>query len=89
MNFGQAIDALKEGKKVARQGWNGKGMYLKLQKIRTLGIPLDGEDAGDMLPFIAMKVVGDSEHWGEGCIDLIPWSASQADMLAEDWYIVA
>lgn len=30
MNFGQAIEALKEGKKVARKGWNGKGMWLVL-----------------------------------------------------------
>ena len=29
MNFGQAIEKLKEGKKVARKGWNGKGMWIK------------------------------------------------------------
>jgi hypothetical protein len=31
MNFGQAIEALKQGKKVCRSGWNGKGMWLALQ----------------------------------------------------------
>ena len=30
-NFGQAIEALKQGKRVTRQGWNGKGMFLELQ----------------------------------------------------------
>ena len=30
MNFGQAIEALKAGKKVAREGWNGKGMWIAL-----------------------------------------------------------
>ena len=33
MNFGLAIEALKDGKKVAREGWNGKGMFLELQKV--------------------------------------------------------
>ena len=32
MNFGQAIEALKQGKKVARAGWNGKNMHLELQR---------------------------------------------------------
>lgn len=88
MNFGQAIEALKENKKVSRESWNGKGIYLKYQSKRTLGIPLDGEDTGNMLPFIAMKVVGDSKEWGVSSIDLVPWLASQTDMLAEDWQIV-
>lgn len=36
MNFGQAIEALKEGHKVARQGWNGKGMFLWLKPAATI-----------------------------------------------------
>ncbi len=32
MNFGKAIEALKAGKKVARTGWNGKGMFVAYQK---------------------------------------------------------
>lgn len=87
LTFGGAIEALKQGRKVAREGWNGKGMWLQLQGKRTLGIPLDGDRIGNMLPYIAMKVVGCSE-WGEDSINLVPWLASQTDMLAEDWQLV-
>lgn len=38
-DFGDAIRALKEGKKVARQGWNGKGMYLWLLQASELTTP--------------------------------------------------
>lgn len=47
LNFGQAIEALKEGKRVARQGWNGKGMFLELQ------VPDSGSKM--TLPYIWMK----------------------------------
>ena len=71
MNFGEAIDALKDGKKVSREGWNGKGMYLELQ--------VPDEHSKMSLPYIYMKTVQD---------DLVPWLASQTDVLAEDWDIV-
>ncbi|GAB0168172.1 DUF2829 domain-containing protein [Lysinibacillus sp. CTST325] len=58
MIFGQAIEALKEGKKVARKGWNGKGIFIKLQipdahskmthpyiYIDTTGLQTDNENA--------------------------------------------
>lgn len=38
MNFGQAIEALKQGKKVTRQGWNGKRMYLWLKPATTIKV---------------------------------------------------
>lgn len=48
MNFGQAIESLKEGKNVARNGWNGKGMHLWLNKgsvdARSLSNQADGTD---------------------------------------------
>ena len=77
MNFGQAIEALKEDKKVARSGWNGKGMFLVLIKTNDYfddeyGYPLD--------PYITMKTAGNTMQPG--------WLASQADILAEDWSIV-
>ena len=71
MNFGYALKALKEGCKVQRSGWNGKGMWLKLQ------IPDDHSKMS--LPYIYMKTVDDK---------LVPWLASQTDMLADDWSIV-
>lgn len=69
--FGGAIEALKLGHRVARAGWNGKGMYLELQE--------PDENSKMTLPYIYMKTVSD---------DLVPWLASQTDMLAEDWSIV-
>lgn len=78
-DFGTAINLLKEGKKMARKGWNGKGMFLLyvpsekwgiIEKI-GLGIP-----KGNLLPWIGMKTADGK---------FIPWLASQSDMLAEDW----
>lgn len=78
MNFGQAIEALKKGKKVARKGWNGKGMYLFLA---------NGEDIQSCtsinekcVDVICMKTAQNTVVFG--------WLASQTDMLSEDWVIV-
>ena len=72
MDFGYAIQMLKAGGVVARAGWNGKYMWLKLQKP---------QDTSKMtLPYIYM-------YTAQG--DLVPWLASQTDMLAEDWWTVA
>lgn len=75
LTFGDALRALKKGMKVARSGWNGKGMWVCLQSVDDqTGYP------GKMtLPYIYMKTVQD---------DLVPWLASQTDILAEDWSIV-
>jgi len=86
--FDIAIKILKQGKKVARKGWNGKGMWLKLAKQNVTGIDKNSFNAIDfendglwaMLPCICMKTAT-----GE----MLPgWSASQTDMLSEDWVIV-
>lgn len=71
MNFGRAIDELKRGGKVCRDGWNGKGMWLALQ------VPDEHSKMG--LPYIYMRTVDGK---------LVPWLASQTDMLAEDWCAV-
>lgn len=78
-NFGEAIKYLKRGFKVARKGWNGKGMYLRYvdpyldntYKV-TECEPIDGT----LLPYIGMKTAQNG---------FVPWLASQTDMLAEDW----
>ena len=75
MDFGEAIRKLKEGKKVARQGWNGKGMYITL--IPAGNASFQGYDMQDC---IGMKTANDVMQPG--------WLASQNDMLAEDWCIV-
>lgn len=89
-NFGQALEALKSGQKVARSGWNGKGMFLFLQKGYPAGVPANKNTAEALgcpegaivkvLPYIAMSTVDGS---------LVPWLASQTDVLAEDWLPVA
>lgn len=68
MHFGEALEHLKSGNKVTRPGWNGKGMWLKLQE--------PDENSKMTLPYIYMSTVTG---------DLVPWLASQTDILAEDW----
>lgn len=91
MTFGQAIEALKTGRRVARTGWNGKGMWLVLVPgtpmfATTEGSPYHkaGVLATEILPHIDMWTVN-----AEGRRAMLPgWLASQTDMLAEDWAIV-
>ena len=91
MTFGLAIEALKQGKKVSRAGWNGKGMWLVLvpgtKAVEfTEGSPYmkAGLTHGEILPHIDMYTVN-----AEGRRAMLPgWLASQTDMLAEDWEIV-
>jgi len=77
MNFGHALEALKNGEKVARTGWNGKGMWLRL--VTPLTNP-DFDFGMENLPYIEMKTADNK---------LVPWLATQTDMLAEDWEIVS
>lgn len=85
MTFGLAIEALKKGKKVARKGWNGKGMYLFLVEGKELYNPIkynhEDVDINKFPPVdvIAMKTVNSVQ---------VGWLASQTDMLAEDWIVV-
>lgn len=75
MHFGQAIEAMKAGKCVARKGWNGKGMWLRL--IEAYRIDSHHSTLGlQLLPWIGMKTA-------DNCF--VPWLASQTDMQAEDW----
>lgn len=71
VSFGRALELLKEGKKVARQGWNGKGMFLQLQ--------VPDEHSKMKRPYI--YITPDAEH-------VVPWVASQADLLTDDWHTV-
>jgi Protein of unknown function (DUF2829) len=86
MNFGQALELLKDGKKVERQGWNEGGMFLflvpgstfKVNRAPLLGIYPEGTEIS-YLPHIDMKTA-------QG--NVVPWLASQTDVLAEDWQMV-
>lgn len=104
MSFGHAIEALKAGHKVARRGWNGKGMWLILVPgtapayvkdgtpyHRALQTELQvGRQAGST--DIMAEILPHIDMWttnSEGRRAMLPgWLASQTDMLASDWYIV-
>ncbi len=86
MDFGEAIRSLKDGGRVARKGWNGKGMFLFLVPGSTftvnrpplLGIYPEGTRV-NYHAHIDMKTAT-----GE----VVPWLASQTDVLAEDWQAI-
>lgn len=85
VSFGKAIEALKDGKKVTRKGWNGKGMFLFLAHTTDITTEADlsccSHLEGDLvLPSIVMKTADD--HF------IVGWLASQTDMLSEDWMII-
>lgn len=92
MTFGEAIEALKQGKKVTRQGWNGKGMFLWLKPKATVKAEWC---KNPMLKSLAEANGGEIEALGTICMFtadkkiLSGWLASQTDMLSEDWEIVA
>jgi hypothetical protein len=75
MTFSQALTALKGGKKVARIGWNGKGMWLEMQR--------PDENSKMTLPYIYIEYPVGHLAYPNGC--RVPWLASQTDLLAEDW----
>lgn len=82
-DFGEAIKRLKEGRTVARKGWNGKGMFLyyvpanRYTAITDAAKKIAGEDNKvEYGAYIAMKTA-------QG--NVVPWLASQTDVLAEDW----
>lgn len=86
MDFGKALTALKEGQCVARAGWNGKGMFLflvagsKFVVNREPLLSLMGEGTvATYCPHIDMKTADEK---------VVPWLASQTDVLAEDWEII-
>jgi len=93
MNFSQALEALKNDNRVTRTGWNGKDMWIALGGTP---VTLDAEkfwnrhsrahaeaNGGTAIvdPYIIMKTAQGSIQMG--------WLASQADLLAEDWEVVA
>lgn len=95
MNFGQAIEAMKTGNKVARQGWNGKGMFVYLVKGTQVKMEDLRNEAATQLEnhkdSNRGKKVTINSHIDMKAADgsiVVGWLASQTDMLAEDWVIV-
>ena len=83
MDFGEAIKSLKQGKKVQREGWNGKNQYIELA-INISYINTNHETINAEHEAIGNKSIA---FVGTSGVQL-GWLASQADMLAEDWKIV-
>ena len=89
MNFSQALIQLKAGRKIARQGWNGKNMWIALMPPLFLSADkvndrtkkhIGNETDLDCQPYIVMWTAQGT--WQPG------WLASQPDLLAEDWEVV-
>lgn len=83
MDFSRALTDMKHGDRVAREGWNGKGMFIYL--VPAAAYPAQrgaakrwaGEEAMiEYGAYIAMKTAQDN---------VVPWLCSQTDMMAEDW----
>jgi hypothetical protein len=92
LGFGQALEHLKAGARIARAGWNGKNMWLCLGQgnpdlpadqfwgEHTRAFALESGGSAPVLPYIIMKTAGDEILMG--------WLASQSDMLAVDWQVL-
>lgn len=88
-SFSHALVLLRSGCKIARSGWNGKGMWLVYQKGYPDGIPINKNTAEatgipegticKFAPYIMMKTADNT---------FVPWLASQTDILATDWMVV-
>jgi hypothetical protein len=89
MDFSFALQYCKTGSKIAREGWNGKDMFVVFQPGYPDGIPINKNTARatgipegtvcKFLPYLMMRIAT-----GE----FVPWLISQTDALAEDWTLV-
>ena len=82
MSFGLALEAAKAGYRIARDGWNGKGMYVFVADAVDFSTEADLSEFKDAdveaMPVMVMRTAQRRLQPG--------WLASQADMLADDWY---
>ena len=83
MDFGEALHLLKEGKKLAREGWNGKGMFIVFVPSKVINLnekckELFGKDKVEFNQHFVIKNVDGS---------VSTWVPSVNDCLAEDWYV--
>lgn len=87
MNFSRALELIKRGDRVARAGWNGKGMFIFLVPGSTFKVNRE--------PLLSILGEGTEVQY-HGHIDMktaqgyvVPWLASQADLLTDDWELAA
>lgn len=86
MDFSEALKCVKRGQRVARDGWNGKGMFIFLVPGSTFKVNRE--------PLMSILGEGTEVNY-HGHVDMrtangqiVPWLCSQTDMLAEDWHVV-
>jgi hypothetical protein len=85
-DFGAALQHLRQGKRVARTGWNGKGMFVFLVPGSTFQV--------NRAPLLGIYPEGTTINYRDHIDirsangEIVPWVASQTDVLAEDWVIV-
>lgn len=85
VSFSTALRMLKDGKRVSRKGWNGKGMFIYRVAGGNYPAQMDAvkglwtDDLVPYPPYIAMKTADNV---------VVPWVASQTDILADDWVIL-
>lgn len=96
MTFGDAIEAMKHGKRVARKGWNGKGMYIYITEgyrinLDRLPVALQHDISMKTTGAVGLDQIVVNSHidmkTADGSIT-VGWTASQVDMLSDDWVIV-
>lgn len=94
LTFGQALEALKQGKRIARKGWNGKGMFLFLlpasDAVPTKAIydPALRQVIEEQIGGDTFQALGSIRMFTADKKILTGWLASQTDMLSEDWVIL-
>ncbi len=74
MNFGEALELLKEGRKMKRRGWNLTGMWLEVE--------FPDEHSKMTHPYLVMHIPGCKEG-----LRKLPWQPAQVDLFSEDWEI--
>ena len=84
MNFGQAIEDLKDGKCVKRLGWNGKGMFLYYVPANRYQPTTEAarEYFGEAVPYNAYIAIKNADN------TVSTWTPSIGDVLAEDWFLI-
>jgi hypothetical protein len=89
MDFSDALQVIKTGKRVCRTGWNGSGMWLFLVPGSRFTVEAD-RPLGQAAPERVGEVVTYRPHIDMSTVDgeIVPWIASQTDLLATDWEIV-
>lgn len=88
MPFSHALEAVKQGKKAAREGWNSKVMYIYLQPGSIINGKRDGRNPHLQQMDNNVWICSHIDMKAEDNVIIIGWLASQTDLLADDWIIV-